>query len=104
MTDELDIERRANARVSRGEKSSMEAFVTGSLAAYRRMTFWTWVGGTVSLGATSLVFRPNDLNLALETGDEGFMPDAEPFGIEIPLARPSRASTSRVVRSRASTS
>jgi hypothetical protein len=86
MTEELDVERRANARVSRGEKSSMEAFVTGSLASYRRMTFWTWVGGTVSLGATSLVFRPNDLDLALETGDEGFMPDAEPFAIEIPLA------------------
>jgi hypothetical protein len=86
MTADLAHERRANARISRGDTSSMEAYVTGSLTAYRRMTFWTWVGGTVSLGAASLVFRPNQLNLALEASDEGSLADAEPFGIEIPLA------------------
>lgn len=86
MTSDPMVERRANARISRGDKSSMEAFVRGSLESYRRMAFWTWVGGMVSLGPESFMFRPNDLNLALETGDEGFTADAELFGIEIPLA------------------
>ena len=32
------MERRANARVSCGDKAAMEAFASGSLAVFRRVT------------------------------------------------------------------
>jgi len=84
--NDLVIEKRANARVSRAAKAGMTAFVVGSPETYRRMSLWLWVGGTVSLGETTLTFRPNALNLAFESGDDAPLSDAPPFGIETPLA------------------
>jgi hypothetical protein len=85
LMDDPIAEKRANARISRRDMAGLAAYLVGDPDVYRRMSFWAWVGGTVTLHQARLVFGPNALNLSTDLGIDGPVDDTLSFAIEIPL-------------------